>query len=140
MIRKVVSITLIVLCCCDRKVKMNITLKTQFYMWSRFIKLNFNLNGRFAVDKVSPYKLFSCGFLSSCNEFVKFIIQLDCNQRTARANIVLTSQKIHQWTEAFAWRCSVRKMFLKFSKENTCASLSFTKKETLAQMFFCEFC
>ena len=53
-----------------------------------------------------------------------------------------------------AQRCSVKKMFLKISqnsKENTCVRVSFfakcwleackfIKKETLAQVFFCEFC
>ena len=57
-------------------------------------------------------------------------------------------------TEAVAQRCSVKKMFLEISQnsqENTCARVSFLinlqasdcnfiKKETLAQVFSCEFC
>ena len=40
-------------------------------------------------------------------------------------------------------RCSVKKMFLKISqnsRENTCARVSFSKKETLTQAFSYEFC
>ena len=50
-------------------------------------------------------------------------------------------------SEAVAQRCSVKKMFLQISKnsqENTCARVSFLirlfKKETLAQVFYSEFC
>ena len=56
-------------------------------------------------------------------------------------------------SEVVVQRCSVKKVFLKISQnsqENTCASLflnkvagatgNFIKKETLAQMFSCEFC
>ena len=56
--------------------------------------------------------------------------------------------------EAVAQRCSVKKVFLEItqnSQENTCARVSFViklqaetcnfiKKETLAQVFSCEFC
>ena len=59
-----------------------------------------------------------------------------------------------QYTEAVARKCSVKKMFLEISQnsqENTCAIVSFEikfraeacnfiKKETLAQVFPCEFC
>ena len=55
--------------------------------------------------------------------------------------------------EAVVWRCSVEKVFLQISQnsqENTCARVSFLikalafttlfiKKETLAQVFSCEF-
>ena len=48
--------------------------------------------------------------------------------------------------EAVAPRCSVKKMFSEISQksqENTCARvfflINFIKKETLAQVFFCEF-
>ena len=46
-------------------------------------------------------------------------------------------------TEAVARRCSIKKMFLEIlenSQQNTCAIVSFLIKETLAQVFFCEFC
>ena len=55
-------------------------------------------------------------------------------------------------SEAVVQRCSVRKVFLEISpnsQENTCARVSFSiklrpatllKKETLAQVFSCEFC
>ena len=57
-------------------------------------------------------------------------------------------------TEVVAWRCSVKKVFLEISEnsqENTCAGVfskqswrpqtsNFIKKETLAQVFSCEFC
>ena len=54
-------------------------------------------------------------------------------------------------TEAFSRRCSVKKLFLKISQnfagKHLCQSLSlnkvtcnFTKKESLAQVFFCQFC
>ena len=49
--------------------------------------------------------------------------------------------------EAVAQRCSVKKMFSEISQnlqENTCARVfflvNFIKKETLAQVFSCEFC
>ena len=46
--------------------------------------------------------------------------------------------------EAVARRCSVKKVFLKVrqnSRENTCTRASFlTKKNTLAQVFSCQFC
>ena len=48
------------------------------------------------------------------------------------------------FTEAVVQRCSIKKAFLENSQnsqENTCARVySFTKKETLAQVFSCEFC
>ena len=56
-------------------------------------------------------------------------------------------------TRAVALRCSVKKLFLKYTnaQENTCARVSFlgklqvsfcnfVKKETLAQVLLCEFC
>ena len=47
------------------------------------------------------------------------------------------------FTEVVFRRCSVKKVFLKISQnsqENTCATVcNFIKKETLAQVFFCEF-
>ena len=63
-------------------------------------------------------------------------------------------KKIIVYSEAVAQRCSVKIMFLEISqnsKENTCARASFLmklqasacnfiKKETLAQVFSCEFC
>ena len=59
-----------------------------------------------------------------------------------------------RFSEAVARRCSVKKVFLEISQnsqENTCARVSFLikllpeacnfmKKETLAQVFSCEFC
>ena len=59
-----------------------------------------------------------------------------------------------QFTEAVSQRCSVKKMFLEILQnlqENTCARVSFLiklqvsvfngiKKETLTQVFSCEFC
>ena len=46
--------------------------------------------------------------------------------------------------EAVIQRCSVKKVFLEISQnsqENTCARVFFfIKKETLAQVFSCEFC
>ena len=46
--------------------------------------------------------------------------------------------------EAAVQRCSVKKVFLEISQnsqENTCARVcNFIKKETLAQLFSCEFC
>ena len=60
---------------------------------------------------------------------------------------------IHLTTKTVKQRCSVKKMFLEILQnlqENTCASLfliklqieacNFIKKETLAQVFSCEFC
>ena len=55
-------------------------------------------------------------------------------------------------SKAVCWRCSVKKLFLKVSQnsqENTCAKVSFLiklqtcnfiQKETLVQVFSCEFC
>ena len=47
--------------------------------------------------------------------------------------------------EAVAQMCSVKKVFLEISQENTSARVSFLiklqeKKEILAKMFSCEFC
>ena len=56
------------------------------------------------------------------------------------------------WPEGVVWRCSVKKMFLEISQnlqKNTCARVSFliklqacnfNKKETLTQVYSCEFC
>ena len=60
----------------------------------------------------------------------------------------------HLWTEAVSWRCSVKNVFLEIlqnSQKNRCARVSFLiklktsacnfiKKETVAQVFTCEFC
>ena len=46
-------------------------------------------------------------------------------------------------SEAVTRRCSLKKVFweiLQISQENTCARVSFIKKETLGQVFSCEFC
>ena len=47
-------------------------------------------------------------------------------------------------TEAVLWRCSVKKVILKISQNSQKAPMSeacnFIKKETLAQVFSCEFC
>ena len=46
-------------------------------------------------------------------------------------------------TEAVVQRCSVKIVFLEISQdsqENTCATVSFLIKKTLAQVFSCEFC
>ena len=57
------------------------------------------------------------------------------------------SEHKHIYKEAVVRRSSVKKVFLKTaqnSRENTCAGVSFLiklfKKETLAQVFSCEFC
>ena len=64
------------------------------------------------------------------------------------------SPSIQEWTEAVVQRCSIKKLFIEISqnsKESTCARVSFLiklqaeaynfiKKETLAQLFSCEFC
>ena len=64
------------------------------------------------------------------------------------------SPSIQEWTEAVVQGCSIKKLFLEISqnsKESTCARVSFLiklqaeaynfiKKETLAQVFSCEFC
>ena len=59
---------------------------------------------------------------------------------------------ISRATEAVAWRCSVKKVFVKVSQnseKNTCARVSFSiklqvrpgnLKKALAQVFSCEFC
>ena len=47
----------------------------------------------------------------------------------------VTARSSHQ-------KCSIKKVFLKISQnsqENTCARVSFSKKETLTQAFSCEF-
>ena len=51
----------------------------------------------------------------------------------------------HWCIEAVSWRCSVKNVFLEISQnsqENTSARVScnFIEKETLAQVFSCEFC
>ena len=56
-----------------------------------------------------------------------------------------------QYTEAVVWRCSVKKIFTKFTGKHLCQGPFFNKvadleaydiikKETLAQVFSCEFC
>ena len=58
---------------------------------------------------------------------------------------------LSKYSEAVALRCSVKKVFLEIfqsSQESNCAKVSanvakvapFIKKETLAQVFSCEFC
>ena len=44
--------------------------------------------------------------------------------------------------EAVAWRCSLKKVFLEISQifEKISSACNFIKKETLAQVFSCEFC
>ena len=68
--------------------------------------------------------------------------------------ILISCSWIPPRAEAVARRCSVKKVFLEIlqnSQENICARVSFLiksqsracsfiKKETLAQMFYCEFC
>ena len=52
---------------------------------------------------------------------------------------VLTSPMAITCSEAAARRCSQKKLFSKFSQENTCARVSLAKK-TRAQVFSWEFC
>ena len=68
--------------------------------------------------------------------------------------ILISCSRIPPRAEAVARRCSVKKVFLEIlqnSQENICARVSFLiksqswacsfiKKETVAQMFYCEFC
>ena len=63
-----------------------------------------------------------------------------------------TPNESYRFSEAVVQRCSVKKMFFKISQnsqENACARVfllikwqaqAFIKKETLAQVFSCEFC
>ena len=58
-------------------------------------------------------------------------------------NLVKSPLHPKPYTEAAICRCSVKKIFLKIlqnSQENTCGRVNFIKKETLAQVFSCEFC
>ena len=69
-------------------------------------------------------------------------------------NFVSQRMNLISFPETVAWRCSVKEVFLKIlqnSLENTCARVSlliklqanvcnFVKKETLVQVFSCEFC
>ena len=60
--------------------------------------------------------------------------------------------QLGQITEAAVWKCSVKKVFQEISQnsqENTCVRVffnkvagtcNFIKKETLTQVFSCEFC
>ena len=53
------------------------------------------------------------------------------------------NENIKEHSEAVARRCSIKKLFLETSQnsqEKNCARVSFLKKETLAQVFSCEFC
>ena len=73
--------------------------------------------------------------------------------------VIFTEEMLNgkpQFSEEVVWRCSLKKIFLKISRnsqENTCARVYFLicwysrrrqawglQKETLAQVFSCEFC
>ena len=73
--------------------------------------------------------------------------------------VIFTEEMLNgkpQFSEEIVWRCSLKKIFLKISRnsqENTCARVYFLicwysrrrqawglQKETLAQVFSCEFC
>ena len=62
---------------------------------------------------------------------------------SAHSNFYVSHSRHFEWpTEAVVQRCSVKKVFLEISQnspENTCAGVSY-KKETLVQVFSCEFC
>ena len=66
------------------------------------------------------------------------------NKKNVKKKHIITNQR---FTEAVGQMYSVKKVFLEIlqnSQENTCARASllikFIKKETLAQVFSCEFC
>ena len=68
-----------------------------------------------------------------------------CQQLSSSVAKALCSFTVFEQREAVVQRCSVKKVFLKISQnsqENTCARVyfNFIKKETLAQVFSCEFC
>ena len=74
--------------------------------------------------------------------------KIDIAQKIVWENLLYTitflvkSSSGFQGTETVARRCSVEKVILEISQnsqENSSASL-FLKKETLAQVFSCEFC
>ena len=90
------------------------------------------------------------------------VLQIKTSQWWITANLrPLTAHIYHLmiiatvgFLEAVAWRCSVKKVFLGIlqnSQKSTCVSVSFSiklqaeasnfiKKETLGQVFSCEFC
>ena len=100
------------------------------------------------------------GFLFSCERLKRSLWETIVSSKAAPEvlKIKYKSEFKHGFTnpEAVAWMCSVIKMFLNIlqnSQENTCISLffnkvagrrpqacKFIKKETLAEMFSCQFC
>ena len=67
--------------------------------------------------------------------------------KISKTDNVATNNSILYETEAVIRNCSIRKVFIKISQnsqENTCARVTFLikciKKETLAEVFSCEFC
>ena len=79
------------------------------------------------------------------------LMMSECVKISQRKSIVLrqirNAPKIKRPIEAFAWICSVKKVFLKVSQnaeEDICTSspqsYNFIKKETPAQVFFGKFC
>ena len=105
-------------CCENKKVKINCSqLKTEHL-----------LNQTFSPDKAwnKSHQNFSTMLFAS----------------TMLRNLVyyLSACLLYRHQEAVAQRCSVKKVFLEISQnsqENTC---NFNNKETLTQVFSCEFC
>ena len=89
---------------------------------------------------------------------LKMLWEAVVNRCSSRRVFLIFFCKLHRkapvlgslFTEAVAWRCSIEKVFLDIFQnlqKNTCARVSFSnkacnfiKKETLAQVFPCEFC
>ena len=55
-------------------------------------------------------------------------------------NRLILENKITPTTEAVAQRRPVKKLFLEISQNSQPQACNFIKKETLAQVFSCEFC
>ena len=83
----------------------------------------------------------------------KWYVVNDCIVSRHVDPILLSSKKNRSFYRSSHWRCSVRKVvlrnFAKFTGKHLCQSLlfnnvpgpcNFIKKETLAQVFSCEFC
>ena len=79
--------------------------------------------------------------LLTCDSYFTSLVEVFMNIFQQKTHFTYRNTRTQIW-EAVVQRCSVKKLFLEIlqnSQENT-AACSFVKKETLAQVFSCEFC
>ena len=74
------------------------------------------------------------------------VMLVHSSQTTFHRKIIYKLVWIYIWAEAVTQRCSVKKVFLEYRKTHRKTPVpesqvcNFIQKETLVQVFFCEFC